>query len=224
MGRGGLERSTAPSDSRGVVQEPGIRPARALPYELHVRGKLDSMDGVMNIYFGNTGKVAAVYQVYSGDGQSAPRTYTVAPDTELSDRWNLTANGKTEYKLSVFGPNAFLRVFKGSISRSGEANLVTSVIYDICNDAVILGIANHGEESIEVSVVNNYSKKITSYALKRDREVSEFSPLHCSFGWYDFTITTRSDPSFERRLAGHLETGRDSMTDPAIGTALVSAP
>ena len=87
-----------------------------------------------------------------------------------------------------------------------------------------LGIANHGEESIEVNVVNNYSKKITSYALKRDREVSEFSPLHSSFGWYDFTITTRSDPSFERRLAGHLETGRDSMTDPAIGTALVSAP
>ena len=31
-------------------------------------------------------------------------------------------------------------------------------------------------------------------------------------------IRTRSDSSFENRLAGHLETGRDSMSDPAIGT------
>jgi len=43
------------------------------------------------------------------------------------------------------------------------------------------------------------------------------SELHKSFGWYDFTVQVGSDASFERQLAGHVETGRDSMTDPAIG-------
>jgi phospholipase C len=42
--------------------------------------------------------------------------------------------------------------------------------------------------------------------------------LERSYGWYDFRITTGSDSSFQHRLAGHLETGRDSMSDPAIGT------
>jgi phospholipase C len=52
------------------VQEPGVRPARAVPYELHVRAHADFAEGVLTIHFGNTGKLAAVYQVYSGDGQT----------------------------------------------------------------------------------------------------------------------------------------------------------
>jgi phospholipase C len=206
--------------------EPGIRPARALPYELHVREMADFRNGVVNLRFGHTGKVAVVYQVYSGDSQTGPWTYTVAPDTELSDSWDLSANAQTEYDLSVFGPNAFLRVFKGSISGT-KANLVTNIIYDVNNDGVILGIVNHGQESIAVSIVSSYSKITTTHWLKQNGEVREFFSLHSSYGWYDFTISTTSDPSFERRLAGHLESGRDSMTDPAIGTpqiAVASTP
>jgi phospholipase C len=41
--------------------------------------------------------------------------------------------------------------------------------------------------------------------------------------WYDFTIKTESDPDFQRRLAGHLETGFDSMSDPAIGASKAQA-
>jgi phospholipase C len=190
---------------------------QALPYELHMRGTADFIDGVVNLHFGNTGKVAAVYQVYAGDGQTGPWTYTIAPHTELSASWSLSANGQTEYNLSVFGPNGFLRVFKGSISGNEKANLVTGIIYEVDGDGVILGIANNGK-SIEVSIVDSYSGRMTSHRLKQNGEVSEFFALHNSYGWYDFTVTTRSDPDFERRLAGHVETGRDIMTDPAIGT------
>jgi len=201
------------------VQEPGIRPARAVPYELHVRARADFSSGVVTIHFGNSGKVAAVYQVYSGDGASGPWTYTVAPDTELSDRWSLTANGQTEYDLSVFGPNAFLRVFKGSISGSGKANLRSSVTYDTRNNGVLLGIDNHGDAVFKVRVFNSYTNEMTEHTLKPNGELSEFWSLHSSYGWYEFTITTDSDPSFQQRLAGHLETGHASMTDPAIATA-----
>jgi phospholipase C len=198
-------------------QESGVRPARALPYELHVRARTDRKDGAVNIYFGNTGKVAAVYQVYSADGQSGPWTYTVAPDTELSDSWNLRSNGETDYHLSVFGPNGFLRVFKGSIAK-GRANLVSSITYDIDSNGVLLGIRNHTEMASTVSVFDLYTHKKVEFKLEADGELSEFWSLEGSYGWYDFRITTRSDPGFQQRLAGHLETGRHSMTDPAIGT------
>jgi phospholipase C len=70
-----------------------------------------------------------------------------------------------------------------------------------------------------VRVFNSYTDEMTEHILKPHGELSEFWSLHSSYGWYDFTITTDSDPSFQQRLAGHLETGHDSMTDPAIATA-----
>jgi phospholipase C len=58
----------------------------------------------------------------------------------------------------------------------------------------------------------------TKLRLEPNGERSEFWSLDRSYGWYDLTITSSLDSSFEHRLAGHLETGRDSMSDPAIGT------
>jgi phospholipase C len=197
------------------VQEPGMRPARALPYELHVWARTDLTPGAVNIYFGNSGKVAAVYQVYSADGQSGPWTYTVAPDTELFDSWDLNSSGQTDYRFSVFGPNAFLRVFKGSIA-SGKANIASSLAYDIRSNGVVLGIHNRTGIACPVSVFEHYSHKKVELTLKADGQVSEFWSLERSYGWYDFRITTGSDASFRNRLAGHLETGEDSMSDPAI--------
>ena len=31
-------------------------------------------------------------------------------------------------------------------------------------------------------------------------------------GWYDVEVTTDDDPTYRRRLSGHLETGRPSIT------------
>ena len=36
-------------------------------------------------------------------------------------------------------------------------------------------------------------------------------------GWYDLVVTIAEDPAFQVRLAGHVETGRDSYSDPALG-------
>jgi phospholipase C len=199
------------------VQESGVRPSRALPYELHVRARTDLTQGAVNIFFGNTGKIGVVYQVYAADGQSGPWTYTVAPDTELADLWNLTSNGQTDYHLSVFGPNAFLRVFKGSIA-PGKADITRNIVYDTRSNGVTLGIHNRTRTELEGSVFDDYRRKALEFRLPPNGEQSEFFLLERSYGWYDFKITTPSDPSFQHRLAGHLETGRDSMSDPAIGT------
>jgi len=38
-----------------------------------------------------------------------------------------------------------------------------------------------------------------------------------SYGWYDLGIRVDTDPGFLRRLAGHVENGLDSASDPAFG-------
>ena len=40
-------------------------------------------------------------------------------------------------------------------------------------------------------------------------------PLKDSAGWYDLTVTAASSTTFLRRLAGRVETGRPSTSDPA---------
>ncbi len=37
--------------------------------------------------------------------------------------------------------------------------------------------------------------------------------------WYDFVVTCDSDDGFSRRFAGHVETGRSSVSDPGMGVA-----
>ncbi len=41
--------------------------------------------------------------------------------------------------------------------------------------------------------------------------------LAASDGWYDIVVTSAATPGLVHRYAGHLETGRASRTDPAIG-------
>jgi phospholipase C len=40
-----------------------------------------------------------------------------------------------------------------------------------------------------------------------------------SGNWYDYTVSDASS-GFERRFAGRMETGRPSVTDPAMATEL----
>jgi phospholipase C len=110
-------------------------------------------------------------------------------------------------------------VFKGS----NQANLESITIYDVHKYGVVLEIQNRGGTFSRVRVFDYYTRRATEHELRSDETIREFWPLENSHGWYDFTIETESDPSFQRRLTGHLETGYDSMSDPAIGASKAQA-
>lgn len=74
-------------------QERGVRPARALPYTLHAHGSVNLSDGSFVIDFGNSGAATAVFQVRSGNGLDAPRTYTIEPQKQLFGAWAVTSTG-----------------------------------------------------------------------------------------------------------------------------------
>jgi phospholipase C len=201
-------------------QEPGIRPARAVPYELHVRGEADFADGTVEIHFGNSGASAAVFQVRSVANPNGPWTYTVGSAARVSDSWAVGANGQTAYDLSVYGPNGFLRTFKGSVAGDSAANLTVGSEYDVQGGrpGVTLEVHNRGTATVTLRILDAYTKQTLARFLEPGQSLTWRGSLEATFGWYDLTVAVDGDATFERRLAGHVETGTDSMTDPAIGT------
>lgn len=74
-----------------------------------------------------------------------------------------------------------------------------------------------------VSVFDAYSGKTQTRVLPPNGNATFVSELEESSGWYDFSVKVESDPSFLRQLAGHVETGRPSVTDPAIAGGVAEA-
>jgi phospholipase C len=199
-------------------QEPGVRPARAVPYELQVVGDVNQAAGTVTLSFANTGKAAAVFQVRSGTGHGGPWTYTVGPDASGSETWSVTANGETAYDLAVYGPNGFFRRFAGSFVGTAPANLGVRASYDPDQLGIRLELVNHGAAASRVQVSNEYTDdEVIDRDLRPGERLTRRWSLDDTFGWYDFRIAVESDPSFGIGLAGHVESGCDSMTDPAIG-------
>ncbi len=207
-----------PSNQVMPVQEPGTRPARPVPYELRVHGAVDVAAGSFGITFGCSGKTA-VYQVRSGNSTLGPWTYTAGTGDEVTDWWPIAGSGLSGYDLSVYGPNGFLRSYRGSLAGSSTVQLAVHVSYHKERNAVTLSGVNRGKGQVNVRVLDVYSGKSNSTELKAGAEWEKTYELNPTFGWYDLAITVESDSTFRYQLAGHVETGEESRTDPAIGAA-----
>ena len=68
-----------------------------------------------------------------------------------------------------------------------------------------------------MNIFDAYSGKTRTQVLHPHSSVTYVSRLEESFGWYDLTVRVDSDARFQRQMAGHLETGKHSVTDPAMG-------
>jgi phospholipase C len=198
-------------------QEQGMRPARALPYATQVWGEIDLSQAVVNIHFKNSGQVAAVFQVRSRLSNAGPWTYTVGAQAELSDAWTSPAIDLQAYELSVHGPNGFLRTFKGGIAGNDETNLDVTSAYDIERCGIALRIRNRGASPCPVRILNGYGKETTAHSLGAEEILEKYWPLDSTFGWYDLAVEVESNRAFRQHLAGHVETGKDSMSDPGLG-------
>ncbi|MGA9588024.1 MAG: hypothetical protein WBQ95_22020, partial [Terracidiphilus sp.] len=64
-----------------------------------------------------------------------------------------------------------------------------------------------------------YTGSVHMVHLKAGETASKYSEQHQTYGWYDLVIEVESDSTFVYQLAGHVETGEESRTDPAIAAA-----
>jgi len=194
-----------PATMVAPVQAKGTRPSRALPYALAVDGRIK--DGAMTLSLANSGSAAAVIHVYDRLKLDAvPRRYTVGPKAWLEDAWPAGA-----HDLWVLGPNGFHRRFAGT-------DIGVEVTARAKDGAVQLTLTNSAKEP-RILIVEGGPKPWR--VPLRTTEAQTFATDH---GWYDLTVRDAADATWLRRLAGRIETGRDSISDPLMGgTARLTA-
>jgi phospholipase C len=220
-------------------QEAGVRPACALPYELSVDGALSADRKSFEVTFEARrelfGERAAgapflVYQFSaeknSGSAGSptklAPvRSYAVSAGDRLSDGWQLRDSPDSAYHLRVHGPNGFYREFRGT---ANDPSL--DIVLEIARAAgaatgnAVLRLANRDRQRpftvrIEDAVYGTDPRvvQLTAAGSKTDRAEVTID-LAQSRGWHDLRIRVEQSPQFERRFAGRIETGSETVTDP----------
>ena len=194
-------------------QERGTRRARALPYEMHAYGVTSAQ--TLDLTFAATGRQAVVFQVRTANPLDGPRTYTVEPGRSLADS---IAHNALPYDITVGAPNGFFRRFKGAVLL-GATGLHVQESYVAGGHLLRLSLVNGNSAAVGVLVTDAYSRRTFQVVIQAGKSVVHDVPLLSTRGWYDLTVTTPAIPSFGVQLAGHVEDGFESITDPQIGAA-----
>nr|WP_306215102.1 phospholipase C, phosphocholine-specific [Actinoplanes sp. RD1] len=186
-----------PADQHLPKQERGVRPARALPYALHADASVAG--DTRTVTFRNTGKATAVFQARAGEDI---RTYTVEPGKTLSGTW------PARERVEVHGPNGFYRQFLG-----GALGVRTG--YDTRAEKVTVAFTNAGSGRLQLTVRDTYGTHPVTISLRPGETEQKSWSVVRAHGWYGLRITAAG--GLDHHVAGHLENGKDSITDPAMG-------
>jgi phospholipase C len=215
-----------PANQTLPTQETGFARSRALPYDLTVEDRFNE-NGTITLEFINKGDKGAVFHVYDYYNlDRIPRRYTVEAGKRLSDdAWdtfapvNFVAKAPGLYNLWVYGPNGFVRQFKGTFGKGGKLGLshpTTRLSYDKKNTGIHLTLHNNADEALEFAVKDNaYGAPPQTVSVASNETATLFWSVKDSGNWYDFSVT--ASDGLLRKCAGRMEDGQDHITDPQMG-------
>lgn len=200
----GRWRPQPPLDQKMPEQEPGRRPARALPYQPDAYGAVRG--DVFRLRVENGGRSSVPLALYPYAGEFAAPQHTDVEDRAL---WEVPLAGDA-YAFTVTGPNGFRREFAGRAR--GAAGVTSSV--DGQGRSLRIALRNDGKAPLTFTV------RSLAYGGERPREITVRPGrartvehrAHGAHGWYDLEITAAGDEGFRRRLMGHIENGRVSVS------------
>lgn len=207
------------------VQEPGIRPACAIPCEPFADGGLNPSRKAfaLNLRAGNdifgAHATGIPFNVYAYGPKNTAATFVV----RAGDTLDPALPFEDRYDIAVHGPNGFYRAFTGS---AGDPALQVACASELAPGAtpkptgnIALHLASQGR-SYTVHIADNaYTRQIVTRQVAAGTPVIAILDLGKQHGWYDFTVTVDGS-SMTKRFAGHVETGASSFTDPLMGRAL----
>ncbi len=200
---------TPPASGSVPVQEPGVRPSRRLGYRFDVAFAADAQS--LTLAVRNHGRLGVHLQARSLTIPGAPYSYTIGAGDEIA----VALANPGAYDLSLHGPNGFFRHFAGS-----PATVLRAEAF---------GIDDRGRLRIRLSVGDVRRRHrpaivvnvADAYGTDRQIEVRGAAELTIDTGrnggWYDITLTTPSDPSYNCQLSGRLESGTPLTSDPQLG-------
>lgn len=213
------------------LQEKGIKPSNALPYDLFADGRLSDDRKTFRMRFEAGTAAGAPLNVYApGKYKSLKEpqqmetarnwAYAVAKETSLEDEWPLADFENNQYHLRTYGPNGFYREFKGNAQdpaagiKVWHQQLEGAIAY---TGNLMVSIDNHDNKPSSIEITDNayHAKKIIRVINKGHTDI--LLDLQKNHNWYDFSVKIVGYPAFEKRYAGRVETGKPSFTDPLMG-------
>ena len=197
------------------TQEAGVRPARPLPYVFHVGGQAEA--GGFRLAIDNPGAAGICLHAHTPGAVLGPWSYTIESAKTLTALVPVVDKTTGRYELTVFGPNGFVRAFKGA----GPSALSVETAYDADAHRLVLRLRNDTAASHELVVTPRayLADAPRRFTLAPGATVEDAWSLKGSGRWYDFAVTTAADPHYLRRLAGHMDSAKASVSDPAMGRA-----
>lgn len=212
----GTKLPDTPSGLSAPVQQSGVRPARALPYELQVQASVPDGGGALQLSFENAGEAGAVFHVYDRLAlDRMPRRYTVEAGRQLQDRW-LT---ESDYDLWLLAPNGWHRRIAGGVRRgNGQAAPEIELRSSRSSGELLLELINSGNQpcTFVLQAHKYYAQSAGQWRVMARSRNSVRLPLTASRHWYDYSVSVTEQPGWLRRFAGHLENGQPSISDPAM--------
>jgi phospholipase C len=206
-------------------QEKGVRPASALPYELHADARVSADGKSLEISLASKGAAGSPFHVYAPGGyrgkrELRTRAYAVGAGQQLSDAWALEGFAKGNYQVRLNGPNGYFREFAGS---AADPLVDISCLYRRTGDVELVAKNRHREQSYTVQLTDHgYGLSDRSLTVKPGATKSVVLRLAKSSSWYDFSVGVAGAAGYERRFAGRVETGKPGSSDPLMGRALNS--
>src|SRR5205809_1068987 len=83
-----------------------------------------------------------------------------------------------------------------------------------------LSLKNNTNANLIIEIKDNAYKASTIVKqLNGNAQQTVAIDLSKSVNWYDVSINIKGNNEFERRYEGHVETGKESKSDPAMGNA-----
>jgi phospholipase C len=200
--------ATAPppviANGQGVpVQEAGTRPARALPYRFAVEPSWSASG--LTLRFVNEGPVGMVFGVQDEVAFPGWRYFTVAANSRLEESWVVPSD--QPHALVVRGPNGFQRDYRGS---GGSARVEAAWRDDGTSGVIQLRNRSVAPLAIAMHCAHSGSHREIVIAADSAAQIAIPSVDH---RWYDLLLT--GPGGVRLRLAGHVETGRPSISEPA---------
>ncbi|QEV20399.1 phosphocholine-specific phospholipase C [Streptomyces alboniger] len=205
------------------VQEPGVRRARPLPYQPDADVR-PAEDGTLTVRLRNGGSSSAHFALYPYAGEFPVPQHQ---DVVRKGSWTVPVPGDT-YAFTVTGPNGFRREFAGGMAggggkggtageggRDGGARLASA----ITRREIHLTLASRGRADLVFTVKplgyvdeEDIRRRTRTVRVRAGSSRTVAWRTDDEHGWYDIEVTTDRDTAFRRRLMGHIENGRASVS------------
>lgn len=210
-------------------QEAGMSDSCSLPYELYVDGSWDADRGAYNTemkvgkeVFGKA-SAGAPFTVYSeteylGE-KGVSRNYAVSASDAVADSWAIANFKSKAYKLAVYGPNGFYRLFAGS-----DKNPAIRIRCDYerkktkgLTGRLLLHLENKGKTDQELLLEDlSYGQKSKVVRLQAGASKTIVWDTNKQYQWYDVQVSCKGCVGFSEQFAGRVEIGTHSKTDPQM--------